>query len=97
MRLGDTVSKIKVHEWFNSVDWENLFCKNSIPPFKPVDRRNDSEIDEDQLSEYDSEWDHIIVNDSQESEGAQNSLSGDDDDVQDYNNSIPYNWDSIFG
>ena len=92
-RLNETIEDIKGFEWFSSMDWEDLYCKVLIPPYKPIFK---SSID-DLPNEYidpDQEWDYIIQNDIERL--TESSPLPTDPEIDEYRNSVPHNWDNLF-
>lgn len=90
-RLLETVEKIKACEWLSSVDWEDLYCKNLIPPYKPLFNKHLDDMPPD-FMEFDQEWDYCIQNDLDKQSNS--SPFPTDPDIEEYKNSIPYNWDN---
>ena len=93
-RQSDTAEKIKCYEWFNTIDWEDLYCKNILPPYKPT-IKDELENYENILNEEDS-WDDIIKNDSEDSDYSDDDESC-DTEIEEYKKTIPHNWDQQFG
>jgi cGMP-dependent protein kinase len=92
-RLNETIENVKNFEWFSAVDWEDLYCKLLIPPYKPIFKKN---LD-DCLDEYvdpEQEWDYIIQNDIDQRSNS--SPLPTDPEIEEYRNSVPHNWDNLF-
>jgi cGMP-dependent protein kinase 1 len=90
-RVNDTIEKIKINPWLNDVEWEELYCKNTIPPYKPTSksRINDYEYDSFQS---DIQWDIDIKNDSAESPDP----ADDDTESEAFKRILTRNWDHEF-
>lgn len=90
-RLTDTIDKIKTSEWLSSVDWEDLYCKGLIPPYKPLFNKFMDELAPDCI-DFEQEWDYCIQNDLDNQSNS--SPFPTDPGIQEYKDTIPYNWDS---
>lgn len=90
-RQSETVERIKCHEWYNNVDWEDLYSKNLVPPYRPTVKPIDEDSDE---SDQDHEWDLAI-----DTESDNNSIDESEiltEEIKEYLSTIPHNWDKHF-
>jgi cGMP-dependent protein kinase 1 len=92
-RLLSGFEKIRSHEWFAGVDWEELYCKNTVPPYRPTLKANSEELDE-LFRDQDIAWDYIIQNDSAAEEESSTLLV--ENCFSDIQHTVSHHWDQQF-
>ena len=92
-RQSESVERIKCHEWFNGLDWEDLYCKDIVPPYRPTLKETEEEFEEF-TADLDSKWDADIESDSNQSDDPIPEIEN--QEIQEYVRTIPHNWDQHF-
>lgn len=91
-RHSGPIEKLKMHEFFTSFDWEDLYCNTAIPPFKSSTDENFES--QESLTDQIETWDIAIQNDTEESSESLPEIC--DSEIEEYSSMIPSNWDDAF-
>ena len=87
------IEDLQKNDFFSNFNWEDLYSKKIIPPFKP-DVPNPTDCDDDDGDESES-WDEMLNNDSQDSSNSIPEIN--DDEIALYKSQIQPDWDKAFG